>query len=103
MHLIYNDDNVYRMRKCIGTYTDLALKVRSTQDEYDALCKCCADAGIDIPNIAKTDASGISGDTKFHTDMAACVEAYDILIARQKALSCANKKLKKCLKKEGVI
>lgn len=99
----YTDDNVYRMRKCIGTYTDLALKVRSTQDEYDALCKCCADVGIDIPNIAETDASGISGNTKFHTDMAACVEAYDILIARQKALSCANKKLKKCLKKEGVI
>ena len=98
----YTDDNVYRMRKCIDTYTDLALKVRSTQEEFDELCKCCTDAGIDIPSIAETDTSGISGNAKFHADMAACMEAYDILTARQKALSCANKKIKKCLKKEGV-
>lgn len=99
----YTDDNVYRMRKCIDTYTDLALKVRGTQEEFDELCKCCTDAGIDIPNIAETDTSGISGNAKFHADMAACMEAYDILTARQKALGCANKKIKKCLKKEGVI
>lgn len=99
----YTDENVYRMRKCIDTYTELALKARSSQDEYDTLCKYCADVGIDIPNIIiDANASETASNTKFRADMVVCAEAYDALAVRQKALSCAIKKMKKLLKREGV-
>ena len=98
----YTDENVYRMRKCIDIYTELALKARSSQDEYDALCKCCTDVGIDIPNIIEANASEAASNTKFRADMIVCTEAYDALAVRQKALSCAIKKMKKLLKREGV-